>query len=831
MPSSSASNVPPTGAAPGLTLADGRYRLLRQLGRGGYGRVWLAQDCVLGVEVAVKEVAVPPGSTAAMTAEVIERATLEARHAARLRDHPNIVTVHDVLVERGTPWTVMQYVPGRSLADEIEVNGPVPVPVARQVAAAMLSALSACHEAGVIHRDVKPHNIMLAEDGTPMLTDFGIAKATGQANMTEEGMVVGSVAYIAPERAKGQDATAASDLFSLGVTLYHAVEGASPFDRGSGMATLAAVLLDDLPEPVNAGPLTPLIQGLTTKDPDVRWTAEQATALLDGQPPTMALTAPLSAKRESSGGHAPTRRETAVLDHATSPHRPTGRHAVVAVTALAAVFVALLISGLIRFIRGDGVAVLRTLGFGLQGGIALDAVLVGALFAATSRLVPARAGRIVGALAFLLGACATALTLLAALAALGEVKRVPGRDVRFAIGSKQGAPVVLFTVLVVAVLLTAGRVWAARRARRQPGPRHPGRPTVVAVDAVALAGALLAWALWPAPLAPAPPSIAQIGVLTGPVTTYYVEKVAFSADGRTLATVYDDQTVQVWDVGARRQIGQLLGPFGRYSWGADVALSADGRTLTTTRVENGDCAVQSWDAATGHQTGRLDVDLTVDGKWRGPIEKAALSADGRVLAVTPDQGESEHSTYPSVQLWDVAGGRHLGSAGLTSDKDPGVRLSPDGRIVVTIAADPVEGTHLTLWDVAGQQRMGDMITLPAGEDLEDYVFSPDGRLLVTASSGYSDTTTVRLWDASSHNQARQPITIPYTVATVALSPDGHTLAAVGGALGLWNTDTGRQIGVGTPGTGAALAFSPDGRTLAARGDDHGTLRLLSVPGS
>jgi len=142
------------------------------------------------------------------------------------------------------------------------------------------------------------------------------------------------------------------------------------------------------------------------------------------------------------------------------------------------------------------------------------------------------------------------------------------------------------------------------------------------------------------------------------------------------------------------------------------------------------------------------------------------------------------------------------------------------------------GTHLTLWDVASQQQIGTMITLPASEDLNEYEFSPDGRLLVTASSPHDDfdPTTVRLWDVSSHNQARQPITIPYGVATVALSPDGHTLAAVGGALGLWNTDTGQQIGAGTSGTGAALTFSPDNRTLAARGDGA-TLRLLSVPNS
>lgn len=300
-------DVPTTEAAPGLTLADGRYRLLRQLGRGGCGRVWLAEDSVLGVEVAVKEVAVPPGDTAGVTAEMIERAALEARNAARLRDHPHIVTVHDVFIERGVPWTVMQYVPGRSLADEVALNGPAPVLTARRVAAAMLSALSACHQAGVLHRDVKPHNIMLAKDGTPMLTDFGIAKATGQATMTEQGMVAGSVAYIAPERATGQQATAASDLFSLGVTLYHTVEGTSPFDRGSGMATLSAVLLDDLPEPVRAGPLKPVIQGLTVKDPKRRLTAKQATALLDGQPPTPTAVLPPN-NRRSTGTTSPVAR-------------------------------------------------------------------------------------------------------------------------------------------------------------------------------------------------------------------------------------------------------------------------------------------------------------------------------------------------------------------------------------------------------------------------------------------------------------------------------------------------------------------------------------------
>jgi WD40 repeat protein len=832
---SSASNVPPTEAAPGLTLADGRYRLVEQLGRGGYGRVWLAEDSVLGVKVAVKEVAVPPGATAVAAADAIERAALEARNAARLRDHSHIVTVHDVLVERGAPWTVMQYVEGRSLADEVALNGPVPVPTARRVAAAMLSALSACHEAGIVHRDVKPHNIMLDKNGTPMLTDFGIAKAMGQATMTEEGMVIGSVAYLAPERAKGEPAMPASDLFSLGVTLYHAVEGTSPFDRGSGMATLAAVLLDDLAEPVRAGSLTPVIQGLTAKDPARRLTAEQAVALLDGQPPATAPTVPLTAERKPPGGDSPTKRETAVIDDTITLRRPMGRHAIVALTALAVALVALVVGGVIGLVSGDAVAVWEELAIGLKIGVVVDAVLVGALCAATSRLILTAAGRTLGATAgFLLGAGATILTLLAAMAALGTVERIPGRDVWVQLFPS--AQILVGTVLAVAVLLVTGWAWVSSRSRRRrgerPASRRPTRRAVLVVDAMALAVALLAWGLWPAPQAPALPTIAQVGVLAGPTTAYYVEKAVFSPDGRTLATVYDDQTVEVWDVAARRQVGQIVGPLGSSSWGDSVAFSADSRTLTTTRVDDGVCVVQSWEAATGRQTGQRRVSLTMDDIRRNPIEKATLSADGRVLAVTPDQAESLNSTDISVHLWDVAGGQQIGWVGSTSDEGPGAKLSPDGRVVVTTWNEPGVGTHLTLWDVAGRQQIGTMITLPTSEDLREYEFSPDGRLLVTASSPRDefDPTTVRLWDVSTHNQARQPITIPYTVAAVALSPDGHFLAAVGGALGLWDTTTGQQISAGTPGTGGALAFNPDGRTLAARGD-HGTLRLLSVPSS
>jgi serine/threonine protein kinase len=272
----------PTEATPGLLLA-GRYELLSRLGAGGYGRVWLAEDTRLGVRVAVKELSVPAGVTAAETAERVERAVGEARNAAQLRDHPNIVTVHDAFIERGRPWTIMQYIPGLSLAEEISRSGPLSTARVATTARAIFAALGACHAAGIVHRDVKPANIMLGENGIVMLTDFGIAKRAGQTSMTAKDTVIGSVEFMAPERIRGQPATAASDLFSLGVTLYYAVEGISPFSRDSGMASLSAVLLDEIPVSARAGGLAPLIEWLTRKDPTARPSLEEAQRLLDDE--------------------------------------------------------------------------------------------------------------------------------------------------------------------------------------------------------------------------------------------------------------------------------------------------------------------------------------------------------------------------------------------------------------------------------------------------------------------------------------------------------------------------------------------------------------------
>ncbi|WP_329083679.1 serine/threonine-protein kinase [Streptosporangium sp. NBC_01469] len=247
-------------------LLAGRYRLVAGLGRGGMATVWRARDELLGRGVAVKEVVLP--DHAGPEREVLlERTMREARLAARL-SHPNIAAVYDVVRADDRLWIVMQLVRSRNLAEVIAEEGPLPAPAIARVGLEVLSALEAAHAAGVMHRDVKPANILLTDDGHAILTDFGLATAVDEdVSLTRTGMVVGTPAYIAPERAGGVASSAESDLWSFGATLYAAAEGRSAFGRSTALATLAAVLTAD-PEPFrHAGPLAPVITGLLDKDP------------------------------------------------------------------------------------------------------------------------------------------------------------------------------------------------------------------------------------------------------------------------------------------------------------------------------------------------------------------------------------------------------------------------------------------------------------------------------------------------------------------------------------------------------------------------------------
>ncbi|MFI6596738.1 serine/threonine-protein kinase [Nonomuraea sp. NPDC050536] len=255
----------------------GRYQLQEPIGKGGMGIVWRAHDELLDRTVAVKEVRY----AAALGDEVqlLNRRTMrEARAAARF-EHPNAIIVHDVIEEDGRPWIVMQLVPSRSLGAVIKQDGPLPPKRVAEIGLAVLDALHRAHEAGVMHRDVKPENVLLADDGRVVLTDFGIATLETETQLTVTGLA-GTPAFIAPERLKGLPARRESDLWSLGATLYTALEGRSPHERGMALATMHAVLTDP-PDPAEQeGPLGEVIQGLLVKEPVQRLTYEETARLL-----------------------------------------------------------------------------------------------------------------------------------------------------------------------------------------------------------------------------------------------------------------------------------------------------------------------------------------------------------------------------------------------------------------------------------------------------------------------------------------------------------------------------------------------------------------------
>ncbi|MDX3454842.1 serine/threonine-protein kinase [Streptomyces sp. ME02-8801-2C] len=253
----------------------GRYRLLSPLGEGGMGTVWLARDEVLHREVAVKEVRAPAGLPTSEIERLYARLEREAWAAARVSNR-NVVTVYDVANDGGRPWIVMEVVRGLSLADQLDAEGPLPPQRAAHIGAEVLSALRAAHEAGVLHRDVKPANVLLSNDGRVVLTDFGIATVEGSSALTMTGEVIGSPEFLAPERALGRTPGPESDLWSLGVLLYAAVEGNSPFRQNTPLSTLRAIVDEELPPPRRAGPLTPVIEGLLRKDPAERIAAAQA---------------------------------------------------------------------------------------------------------------------------------------------------------------------------------------------------------------------------------------------------------------------------------------------------------------------------------------------------------------------------------------------------------------------------------------------------------------------------------------------------------------------------------------------------------------------------
>ena len=340
--------------APGRIVAD-RYALERPVGRGGMGVVWHARDVVLGREVAVKEVVLPPTLPDSERRAAQARVMREARAAARL-NHPSAVTVYDVVQDQGGTFIVMELVGAPTLAELVRVEGPLPPERVAEIGAQVASALEAAHRAGIVHRDVTPGNVMVSEDGTAKLADFGVASLQGDPRLTSAGLAIGSPAYMAPEQAKGEPTGPPTDYWGLGATMFYAVEGQAPFDQGSSIATLTAVVNQD-PRPMRrAGPLAPLLTALLAKNPARRppATALRAASRLLAASPAPA-TEDLQAQRPASGpaqtpdrpGTAPTRPPSRVVLPPVPPVRRQWRGllGILALLLVGGVLVAWLVNG------------------------------------------------------------------------------------------------------------------------------------------------------------------------------------------------------------------------------------------------------------------------------------------------------------------------------------------------------------------------------------------------------------------------------------------------------------------------------------------------------
>ncbi|NUP23193.1 MAG: serine/threonine protein kinase [Streptomyces sp.] len=263
-------------------LVAGRYLLVERVGSGGMGTVWRAEDKMLGRQVAVKKLRIPPHLQDDEVRTLYERTRREARSAARIT-HPNVIVVHDVVDDEGLPCIVMEYIPSVTLSDVLKRRGALPPDEAARIGRAMTSAVRAAHDAGVLHRDIKPANVLLGDGGRIVLTDFGIAMESGTSSLTKPGELIGSIGYLAPERLRGAhpETGPASDLWALGATLYQAVEGQDPFRRNTPIETAYAIASDAYEPPRSAGELTPVIEGLLVKDPEMRMDVHEVERRLD----------------------------------------------------------------------------------------------------------------------------------------------------------------------------------------------------------------------------------------------------------------------------------------------------------------------------------------------------------------------------------------------------------------------------------------------------------------------------------------------------------------------------------------------------------------------
>ncbi|MEU7417189.1 WD40 repeat domain-containing serine/threonine protein kinase [Streptomyces antibioticus] len=650
-------------------LVGGRYRLAALIGQGGMGRVWRGVDETLNRQVAVKEVLLPDGLPPGDRAQLVRRTLREAEVAAKL-GHPGIITVHDVVRDADVPWIVMEYVSGPSLAGLVAQDGRLPWKRVAAIGAQMADALAHAHGAGVVHRDLKPDNV-LVQDRRTIITDFGIARVldgSAGTRLTRTGAVVGTPQYMPPEQIEGGEAAASGDLWSLGATLYAAVEGNVPFDAPSLMPLFHAILTKPLPAPRHAGELGPVLEELLAKDPGKRPTAAALAVRLTAlhHPPTQRGQQPPAPPRQIhhlSTVTAPAQPPNAVHPP-TRPATSARRRPSTAATPTPAVP-----SGPRR----------RTL---LFAGATVAIGATGGWWAWTSdtkddaiRADTSLPGHTKGVYALAYSPNGKSL------ASASEDNTVRLWNVTAPDGDVEPAKLTgLFWALAFSpdgrTLAGGGadgtiHLWnAADRSLVGTLEGHKQQVSSLAFSpdgrTLASGGLDASIRLW------SPADRKLLERLDGHDSN--VAAVAFSPDGRTLASGSWDNSVRLWSVAGRKTVAR----FSHANYVSSVAFGPDGGTLASGCWDN---SVSLWSVTGREKAATLDGHTSV-------VRAVAFSPDGKALA---SAAEDE-----TVRLWNPNDGTEIAVLSEHAGALCAVAFSPDGRRVAS-ADDSVR-----LWDLDRQ---------------------------------------------------------------------------------------------------------------------------------